>query len=277
MVDRITRRWALALTLPLVFSGGAGRGLVGLAAATAVAPRQPAPAGALPIADYETLLKRYVDDQGRVDYTTLKSKDAATVEKLYAALAATGPEKTPALYPTRDAALAYYLSAYNILVWKNLLDRLPQLKQVDEEQFRFFKSPTFLVDGKETDLDTLEKQLIRPRFKDPRVHFALNCASGGCPKLPRTAFTAATVQAQLDTEARRFCNELRNVRYDAPSQTVTLSMIFKWYAEDFGGSDAAVLGFINKHRRPEQQLPAGTKLKYVDYDWRLNDRALPVR
>src|SRR5262245_51718615 len=87
------------------------------------APRTPAPAGAFPFAAYDALLKKYVDDQGRVDYAALKRQDAAAVERLYASLAATGPDKTPALYQGRDAALAYYLCAYNVLVWLNLLDR----------------------------------------------------------------------------------------------------------------------------------------------------------
>jgi hypothetical protein len=269
---------ALALPLGLLLLGLGSQGsLPGRAEAKALLPRLPAPAGPLPVAEYDALLKRYVDDQGRVDYAALKSKDADTVEKLYAVIAATGPDKTPELYPGRPAALAYYLSAYNLLVWKNVLDSLPKLKQVDEGLYRFFRNPDFMVDGKEADLDDLEKKIIRKRFKDGRIHFALNCASGGCPKLPRTAFTAAAVDQQLDAEARRFCNEPRNVRFDPAAKTVTLSMIFKWYKDDFGGADAAVLGFINKYRAADQQLPAGTQLKYVDYDWHLNDLSLAIR
>lgn len=273
------RGLALALPLSLGLGGltGPAGELVGRAEAAALAPRVPAPAGPLATAEYEALLQRYVDAEGRVDYAALKSKDADTVEKLYAALAATGPDKTPELYKGKGAALAYYLSAYNLLVWKNVIDGLPKLKQVDEETYKFFRSPTFTVDGKETNLDDLEKKLIRTRFKDGRVHFALNCASGGCPKLPRTAFTAAKVDQQLDAEARRFCNEPRNVRYDAASKTVTLSMIFNWYKDDFGGAGPAVLAFINRYRAPAAQIPADAQLKYVDYDWRLNDKSLPIR
>ena len=269
-----------ALALPLGFfllGGGSPGSLLPVADAKTLPPRLPAPAGPLPVADYDALLKRYVDDQGRVDYAALKSKDADTVEKLYAVIAATGPDKTPELYKGPEAALAYYLSAYNLLVWKNVIDSLPKLKQVDEGLYRFFRSPDFMVDGKEVDLDDLEKKLIRKRFKDGRIHFALNCASGGCPKLPRTAFTAAEVDHQLDAEARRFCSEPRNVRLDPAQKTVTLSMIFKWYKDDFGGSDAAVVAFINKYRAAAEQLPVGLQLKYVDYDWHLNDLSLTIR
>lgn len=244
-----------------------------------LAPRVAAPSvpAAFPFAEYDALLKKYVDSEGRVDYQALKSSDAETVERLYAAIAATGPEKTPELYKGQDAALAYYLSAYNVLVWKNVIDRIPKLKQVNEGLYSFFRSPKFQVNGKEVDLDDLEKKLIRPRFKDGRVHFALNCASGGCPKLARSAFTPAEVQSQLDHEAQVFCGERRNVLFDAAAKRVQLSMIFKWYKDDFGGSDEAVIAYINKFRKADAQIPTNAKIDHVDYDWRLNDKSLPVR
>ena len=240
-------------------------------------PSVPAPSGAFPFDEYDALLKKYVDDQGRVDYPRLKANDAATVEKLYAFVAATGPDKTPDLYKGKNAALAYYLSAYNVLVWKNVIERIPKMKQVNEGLYSFFRSPKFQVNGKEVDLDDLEKKVIRPRFKDGRVHFALNCASGGCPKLPQSAFTPDKVQAQLEHEAKVFCNETRNVGYDAAAKKVKLSMIFKWYKDDFGGSDDSVLAFINKYRAPDKQIPAGTSIDHVDYDWHMNDKTLPNR
>ncbi len=251
-----------------------------VARSATLAPRVAAqnPPVVFPFAEYDALLKKYVDEQGRVDYFALKQgPDALAVERLYAAIAATGPQKTPALYPGRDAALAYFLSAYNVLVWKNVIDRIPKMKQVNEGLYSFFRNPDFQVDGREVDLDELEKKVIRPMFKDGRIHFALNCASGGCPKLPREAFTPENVQAQLEREARRFCNEQRNVDYDAKKMLVKLSMIFKWYKDDFGGSDGAVLAFINKYRAPDKQIPATTKLDHIDYDWRMNDKSLPAR
>ena len=269
-----SRRRSLYLGLALLATTGLG---VAVTRAGTLAPTVQVPVAVFPFAEYDALLKKYVDEQGRVDYQALKQHDSATIEKLYAFVAGTGPDKTPALYKGRDAALAYYLTAYNVLVWKNVIDQLPKLKRVDESAYSFFRNPDFQVDGREINLDGLEKKTIRPRFKDARVHFALNCASGGCPKLPREAFTPEKVGAQLDKESKRFCNEPRNVRYDAAQKTVTLSMIFKWYQEDFGGSEAAVLTFINRHRAPADQIPADTQIKYVDYDWRMNDKSLPVR
>jgi len=274
-----SRGWPVLGSALAVSAFGALIGVGTLARSEVLAPRlaAPNPAAAFPFAEYDALLKKYVDEQGRVDYSGLKQKDAESVEKLYAVVAATGPDKTPNLYKGKDAALAYYLSAYNVLVWKNVIDHLPNLKRVDENGYSFFKSPSYQVNGKELPLDDLEKKVIRPLFKDGRVHFALNCASGGCPKLPREAFTPEKVQSQLDREAKRFCGEPRNVGYDAAAKKVKLSMIFKWYQDDFGGSEAAVLAYINKYRPEGKQIPADTKIDYVDYDWRMNNKSLPDR
>ena len=84
-----------------------------------------------------------------------------------------------------------------MLVWKNVLDRLPKLKSVDDEKVSFFVFTKLLVGGKATNLKDLESDVIRPQFKDPRVHMALNCASAGCPELPAEAFTADKLDAQL--------------------------------------------------------------------------------
>lgn len=248
-----------------------------LTATNAGQPPAETATGAFPFAEYDALLKRYTDADGRVDYAGLKQRDAATIDRLYATLSATGPDKTPELYKGKDAAFSYYLTAYNLLVWKNIIDQIPKLKRVDEGNYAFFHKPQFEVDGKKASLDELEKKVIRPRFQDGRIHFALNCASGGCPKLPRDAFVPAKVQSQLDKEARRFINEKRNVSYDAASQQLKLSMIFKWYKEDFAKDDAGLLAYLNKYRAAGEQLPPGAKIEYVDYDWRMNDPSLPTR
>jgi hypothetical protein len=220
---------------------------------------------------WDALLKRYVDDEGRVDYGAV---DRAAFEKVYAAVAASGPRRQPDKYPTREAKEAYYLNAYNVCVWKYVLGHLPKLKNVDDAKASFFFFTKFVVGGDEINLKDLEGDVIRPQFKDGRVHMALNCASGGCPKLPRYAFAAARLDQQLDDEARRFVAEKRNVDHDATAKKVRLSRLFDWYKEDFGKEPAKVLAWINRFRAPTAQLPLDTKLEYVDYDWRLNDRSL---
>jgi hypothetical protein len=229
---------------------------------------------AFPFADWDALLARYVDDQGRVDYGALKANaaDLATLERLVAAVAATGPKTHPEKFTTSAAREAYFLDAYNILVWKNVLDRLgPKFTNVDKEKLSFFYSTRFIVDGSPINLLDLEKKIIRPSFQDGRVHMALNCASGGCPILPKHAFSPGRVDEQLSDEARRFCNEKRNVDFDPATRTLKLSRIFDWYKEDFGKKPASVIDWINHYRAPDAKIPTDAKIQYVDYDWTLND------
>jgi len=254
------------------------------ACASLVKPEETALASAppsFPYTEWNALLGKYVDDQGRVDYGRLKAtpEDLARFEKVFAAVAASSPKKTPAKYPTKEARLAYYLDAYNVLVWKNVLGRIGSGKftNVDKEKLSFFYSTDFLVGDDKLNLLDLENKVIRPTFKDGRVHMALNCASGGCPMLPRDAFTPDKVEQQLSREARKFVNEPRNVSYDAATKRLRLSHIFDWYKEDFGKEPAKVIDWINHYRAADAQLPADAKIEYVDYDWTLNDVKLLKR
>ncbi len=232
-----------------------------------------ASAEAFPYEEWNGLLKKYVDGKGRVDYNALKGNadDVAKLEKLQNAVASLGPTKNPAAYKTKWDKLAFYIDAYNISVWKNVLGRLPKLTNVDKEKISFFFSTKFSVDGKAINLRDLEGDIIRPQFKDGRVHMALNCASGGCPQLPNYAFTPAKLDEQLSAEARKFVNEPRNVSFDPATKELKLSHIFDWYKEDFGKEPAKVIEWINNYREGSAKLPPDAKIKYVDYDWTLND------
>jgi len=222
-----------------------------------------------PWAAWDKLLKQHVDDKGRVDYNAI---DKGELEKVFAAVAASSPKKNPDKYPTQNAQKAYYINAYNVLVWKNVLTRLPKLKNVDSEKTSFFYFTKFPIGGDDINLYDLENKIVRPQFKDARVHFALNCASGGCPQLPAEAFTPDKVDAQLSREARKFVNEKRNVDFDPATKKLKLSHIFDWYKDDFGKDPAKVIAWINNYRAADAKLPVDAKIEYVDYDWTLNDQ-----
>jgi len=224
-----------------------------------------ASAAPFPFAQWDALLKKHVDPKGRVDYAAV---DRATVDKLVAAVATFSPKRN-----ADDKA--FYLDAYNVLVWKSVLDRLPKLKSVLADKDSFFYTTRFVVAGEQLSLDELENKIVRPRFKDPRVHFALNCASAGCPELPREAFTPDKVDTQLSREAKKFCNEKRNVDFDPATKTLKLSHIFDWYKDDFGKEPAKVIAWINQWRA--DKLPTDAKIEYVDYDWTLNARSPNAR
>ena len=220
-----------------------------------------------PYAAYGALLAAHVDDEGRVDYAGLR-RDRGRLDHVLAYVAQVGPTARPDLYPTGNARKAFFLAAYNANVWRGVVDR-PPLRSLDGVRVSFFYATRFVVDGAETNLRDLENDRVRAGFRDARVHFALNCASLGCPRLPREAFTPERVDAQLDREARRFCAESRNVRVDVARRRVVLSKIFDWYADDFAGG---VVPFINRYRARDAQVPVGWAVEFVDYDWRLNGR-----
>ena len=261
---------ARSLLLPaMIFAAG----LDGPAAASVVKPDPVALASAGDKFDFDgwdKLLKKYVDGKGRVDYAKLKG-DAADAKALDRLFAQVSLQRVDAL-PSKSARLAFLIDAYNVIVWKNVLNRLPKMKSVDDEKASFFYFTKFIVGGKEVNLKDLEGDWIRPVFKDPRVHMVLNCASGGCPQLPPEAFEPKTVSEQLEREAKKFCNEERNVRFDAAGKKVALSKIFDWYDKDF---DKKQVQWINRFRAPDRQIPADAKVEFVDYDWRLNDPSLP--
>ena len=219
---------------------------------------------------WQALLTRYVDGEGRVDYAAV---DRAALERLYASVAASSPERHPERYPTRAAQLAYYLNAYNILVWKSVLMRLPGLRNLGTVRLSFFGLTKFVIGGDSWSLHGLEKH-IRATFKEPRAHFALNCASAGCPKLPAEAFTASRLDAQLDRETRKFVSERRNVELAPQGGTVRLSSIFDWYRDDFAADDRGLVRWINRCRAADVQVPIAAAITHRAYDWRLNDRSL---
>ncbi|MGB5159905.1 MAG: DUF547 domain-containing protein, partial [Thermoanaerobaculia bacterium] len=131
------------------------------------------------------------------------------------------------------------------------------------------------VDGETMSLKSLEDDIIRDGFKDPRIHAALNCASVGCPKLPAEAFVPQRLDEQLDAEMTKFVNEERNCKIDAVAGTATLSKIFDWFREDFEEYEAAHGGgglreYINRYRPADAQLNAELRLEFSKYDKSLN-------
>jgi hypothetical protein len=127
--------------------------------------------------------------------------------------------------------------------------------------------------GNKVTLDHVEHDLLRPKFNDPRVHFAVNCASIGCPDLLNEAFQASKLDAQLDKQARAFLADSTRNRLDAKNKTLYLSSIFDWFKEDFvkksGSVEKFVAPYFNDADRAVIQR-GGLKIKNTDYNWNLN-------
>ena len=192
-----------------------------------------------------------VDDKGKVDYLKLQA-DRTGLDRFVATLALAG--------------LAYYINAYNSLTMFNVINRYPAIKSVTDDQLSFFVTTKFKIDGEEFSLYDIENTLVRPVFQDARVHFALNCASGGCPILPNEPFLPETVQAQLDRERTEFTHETRNVAI--VDGKIVLSNIFDWYKADFGADPVAWI----RAQAPDLNLPDTKAFEIRPYDWALNDQ-----
>ena len=244
--------------------------------------------------DFDRVLQRFVDDRGRVDYAALK-KDAHDLERYYLLLSLYSPDSHPHLFPTEESKLAYWINAYNAATIKTVLTYYPISSVEDiKRPFPFFflpsKSGFFLFQRvtfgeKTTSLYYLEHSVIIKRFREPRIHFALNCAARGCPRLPRHAFSADSLDEELDREARKFLAEERNLRIDHKAKTVFLSSIFDWYEDEFlewyqarfPTKKATLLDYIMVYLSPEKAedlkgIAASYKVRFIPYDWRLNDQ-----
>ncbi len=251
-------------------------GLLGLAGLWSVAAESP-------IFTHEawaTVLSRFVDDRGLVDYRGLAT-GRDPLDRYVAAIGRTSPENTPVAFPSRDHELAYYLNAYNALVFCGVLERGPEINSVWSgglvSGYGFFVGQKVTVGGKKTNLRQLENKIIRERYRDPRVHAALNCASIGCPRLPREIFAPQTLDAQLNAAMREFVNDPRHVRPVESERVAELSKIFDWFASDFFDYEKvkhqtkpSLLGYVNRYRDADAQIPENYAVRFMDYDKSLN-------
>lgn len=230
--------------------------LASLASATALAE----PAWT---ADYGRLLAKYATPSG-VRYQEWKA-NAADLQALDNVVNAIAQGNVGAL-PQKEQ-LALYINAYNAWILHEALEKYPT-KSVKDTLYTFFTGKRIKVAGEEMSFNRLEKEIIIPRFKEPRVHVALNCASQSCPPLLSEPFRADKLDAQFEKLATGFVNSDRGVNVSADNKSAQLSKIFDWYKADFQPGGGAV-AFINKRRKTP--LPNDIKIGYQDYDWALNE------
>lgn len=224
-------------------------------------PSLSAQPGRFPHDVLDAVLAKHVDEQGRVDYATLAA-DRNDLVRYLQVVASVSPHSDPALFPTDADQLAYWINAYNAYVLFAVTER-PTMKSVDDDKADFFYFTKYVFGGEAISLYDLENEVVRKEHAEPRIHFALNCASAGCPQLPAEAFVPDRLEAQLAREARAFCADPGKVRVD--DEAVRVSQIFEWYAEDFAAGPVA---FCRRWGRDD--LPAQAPVEYIPYDWTLN-------
>jgi hypothetical protein len=212
---------------------------------------------------YKNLLGNYVTDSG-VKYAAWKNAPA-DMRALQQVVDAIAQEKISGL--NRNEQLAFYLNAYNAWILHEALAKYPT-ESVKDLLFTFFITKRIKVAGEKMSFDNLEKGIIRKKFNEPRVHFALNCASRSCPPLNPQPFQGENLDVQLEKVSVAFVNSPRGVDYHPEKNTAALSAIFNWYKDDFKAVGGP-LAFINKRRTPA--LPNDVQINYQDYDWSLNE------
>ena len=218
---------------------------------------------------WTALLSRYVKD-GVVDYQGFKD-DEARLDRYLDLLASTDPEKL-----SEADKLAYWINGYNSYTVKLILDNFKNdgppssIRKIGGLFSSPWKISLAVLGGATYSLDNIEHDIIRVRFTEPRIHFAVNCASKSCPVLISEAYEGATLDQQLENSTREF---LENKEHNyLVSDTLYVSSIFKWYKEDFNDDP---LSFFLAHTSGELQQSLHSKkdqirVKYLDYDWSLN-------
>jgi hypothetical protein len=237
-------------------------------------------------AAWTAILEDAVED-GFVDYKGLRESPEA-LDAYLAQLAATTPKQHAGW--TRDERFAFWINAYNAFTIQLVRDRGP-VKSIRKLggflstpwKIKFIPMPGFDPEqkNKPITLDEIEHELIRPVFKDARVHAAVNCASASCPPLRTEAFRAKDLDAQLDEQVRIWLGDPTRNRLQPVDGKVRISEIFKWFDEDFiegrkGKDSERVLLWIADHVGDEalaERLRKGArtlKIRYLDYDWSIN-------
>jgi hypothetical protein len=210
--------------------------------------------------EYARLLKQYVTPEG-VRYAAWKT-NSADVKALQNVV--DGIARASVKDRSSQDRLAFYINAYNAWILREALAKYPT-RSVKDPLFTFFLTNRIKVAGEQMSFNKLEKDIIRAQFKEPRIHFALNCASRSCPPLQPTPFMGSALESQLDRVARNFVNSPRGVRFGGAQ--VDLSMIFDWYKEDFDAR-GGVVSFISAYRATP--IPKSARIGYQNYDWTLN-------
>lgn len=218
---------------------------------------------------FTELLSRHVNSTGLVNYKGFK-KDREKLNQYLELLKSTAPNKNW----SDEEQIAYWINVYNAFTIDLVLQHYPvqSIKDIGSSiQIPFVNTPwdvKFIEIGGETyDLNNIEHGILRKEWEEPRIHFAVNCASYSCPRLRNEAFTAEQLDKQLNEQARAFIND--DFRNDITKDKAELSRIFDWFSGDFKDV-MPVREFINQYA--DVKIGESTKVTYKEYDWNLNEQ-----
>jgi len=219
---------------------------------------------------YNAFLAKYIvqkDGINLVQYGKVTAEDERSLEDYIETLS-----DTDITSYTDQEVLAYWFNLYNAKTLDLILDNYP-VKSI--KKIGFLSGPwdkdILNVRGQEMSLNNIEHDTVRETFNEPRVHFAFNCASIGCPNLKATAWEASTLDADLTQATKNYIASPRGVRIEKDGE-IAASKIFKWYNEDFGENETDVIAFLAKFAEGDKKaaLQKATEIDDYDYDWSLN-------
>lgn len=228
----------------------------------------PSPSGpAFDHALFDQLLGDYVDEAGYVDYEGLR-QEPGRLERYLQQVA-----DAPFDDLGRNEKLALLINAYNAFTLQLILEHYPVETIMDIPRHTRWDEPRWQIGSHTWSLAEIEHEQIRPKFEEPRIHFALVCAAVGCPPLRDEAYTGERIDEQLEDQARYVHRRDRWVRFDDVQGVVFLTMLYRWYAGDFQQAAGSVLQYAAQYSSDLEQALENSdspQIRHIDYDWRLN-------
>ena len=224
-----------------------------------IGPDQYSPRG------FEEVLRDHVQD-GTVDYPGIAEdiRFPSYVGQL--------DHVDPNAFSTREEQLAFWINAYNAFAIQGILDGLSP--ETFWGRYKYFIKRHYRVGGEEINLYDLERSILVKRFREPRIHFAIVCASRSCPKLRSEAYVASRLHDQLDDQARNFINDTSKNQFDRAQRVARLSKIFDWFDDAFIAHSGSLIEYVRRYvtdSELRQDLdPSRYTVKFMDYDWSLN-------
>jgi hypothetical protein len=207
---------------------------------------------------WDELLKKYVSASGKVNYAGIK-KDVSKLNSYLQDLQNNPPQSDWA----KNKAMAYWINAYNAFTVKLIVDNYPVASITKLEGGKPWDKKWINIGGQTYSLNNIENDILRPKYKDARIHFAVNCAAKSCPPLLNQAWTEGNLNINFEKQAKSFIN---NASFNKISGSkIQVSKIFEWYAADFGN----LIEFLNKYAATK--IDGKAKVEYLEYNWDLNE------
>ncbi len=226
---------------------------------------------------FNTLLKKYVDRNGYVNYRNLKSSsnDRQLLKSYLSELSKANPQ----IKATNNARLAFWINAYNAVTLEGILQVYPttSIRNHTSKLFGYniWKHLPLIIGSKEYNLEQIEHEILR-KMNEPRIHFAIVCASIGCPRLLNEAYSPDKVNQQLTNNTKDFFSRKSNFRIDQKNRTIYLNSILDWFGADFGSSNKAIIEELIPYLPEEAKTAVGItefRISYLTYNWDLNDQS----